>query len=45
MNKPNGPCSFLKDSYIFLRETIENKTRESWLMLLARRGKDNSTTL
>ncbi len=45
MHKKNGKCSFLPDGTIKLHESIQDKTRESWLMLLARRGQDNSTTL
>lgn len=45
MQKKNGTATFLPDGSLYLHEQIANKTREPWLMLLARRGQDNSTTL
>lgn len=41
----NGYCSFTNDNALVLRENRNNKTREPWLMLLARRGQDNTNTL
>ena len=44
-NRPNGTFTFLKDDSISLKESINNRTREPWLMLEARRNRHFTETL
>lgn len=43
--RKNGNFSFSNDDTVHLTESIENKTREPWLMLLARRNRPLTETL